>query len=273
LSHYSLDDLLYLMERLRDPQDGCPWDKKQTFESIIAHTLEESYELADAIEGKNFQQIKEELGDVLFQVVFYAQLGKEQEVEQSQFNFSDIVNILVDKLLRRHPHVFPAGTLSSRVGQQVAEITDIKKTWESIKAQERNYKKQLGVLDDIPLALPALTRAAKLQKRASQTGFDWDQFDKVLVQLKAEIDELLEARESCSQQHISEEMGDVLFSAVNLARHLKVDPETALRSTNRKFEARFNYIEQSLLSMGSSLAQASLEKMDDLWQEAKAKGL
>lgn len=266
---YSMNDLLYLMSRLRDPQDGCPWDLAQSFSSIIPHTIEESYELEDAIASEDLRQIKEELGDVLFQVVFHAQLGKEQQ----KFDFDAIVSNLVAKLIRRHPHVFPEGTLLSRVGQQQALTADIKRNWELTKNAEREAKQQSTVLDDVPVTLPALTRAAKLQKRTAAVGFDWDNVDQALHQLKLEIDELLEAREENSPAHIEEEMGDVLFSAVNIARHLKVDSETALRGANRKFERRFRYIEEQLLVQNSSPEQASLDAMDELWQQAKKVGL
>ncbi|WP_200821332.1 nucleoside triphosphate pyrophosphohydrolase [Oceanicoccus sp. KOV_DT_Chl] len=268
MPEYTLDDLLYLMSRLRDPQDGCPWDLVQDFSTIAPHTIEESYELEDAIVSGNFQQIKEELGDVLFQVVFHAQLGN----EQNHFNFSDIVSTLISKLIRRHPHVFPDGTLRSRVGQQQVATEDIKRNWESIKTSERQAKQQSAVLDDVPLALPALARAAKLQKRAAAVGFDWDDVDQVLMHLKSEIEELLAAREQQSPQSIEEEMGDVLFCAVNIARHLKIEPETALRKANRKFEQRFRFIEEQLSLAHSSPADASLELMDELWEKAKQSG-
>ncbi len=269
MAEYTLDDLLYLMGRLRDPKDGCPWDRVQDFSSIVPHTIEESYELADAIEQGDMQHIREELGDVLFQVVFYSQLGKEQE----SFDFASVISDLVAKLVRRHPHVFPAGTLSSRVGEQTKDTAAIKQTWEKIKAAEREGKQQKSVLDDVPSAFPALIRAAKLQKRAAQTGFDWQNIDGVLAKLKEEVDELIEAREQQSQSHIEAELGDVLFSVVNLARHLKVDAESSLRATNNKFKSRFQYIESVLQSRGLTPEQSSLEEMDALWDEAKQKGL
>ena len=266
---YSLANLLTLMSRLRDPDDGCPWDRAQNFSSIIPHTIEESYELADAIEGGDFQHIKEELGDVLFQVIFFSQLAN----EQNHFDFNAVVSRLVKKLIRRHPHVFPEGTLSSRSGQQIRNTAQVKQSWEQIKTSERESKQQLGVLDDVPLALPALSRAAKLQKRAAQVGFDWNEFDAVLGQLQKEIAELQEARQGSSPEHIAEELGDVLFCSVNLARHLKVDPEAALRGANRKFENRFRYIEQQLDKAGLATAEATLEQMDKLWDDAKQQGL
>lgn len=269
MADYSLDDLLYLMSRLRDPEDGCPWDRVQDFSTIIAHTIEESYELADAIEQGDIQHIKEELGDVLFQVVFYAQLGKEQD----SFDFASVISNLVAKLIRRHPHVFPEGTLDSRVGKQAEDTEAIKQAWEAIKSTERAGKQQQSVLDDVPNAFPALIRATKLQKRAAQTGFDWDNIDGALAKLKEEVDELIAARKQQSQQQIEAELGDVLFSVVNLSRHLKVDAEASLRATNNKFKRRFQYIESILKSRGASPEQSSLAEMDALWDEAKAKGL
>ncbi|MEH6556465.1 MAG: nucleoside triphosphate pyrophosphohydrolase [Oceanicoccus sp.] len=269
MENYSLEDLLYLMSRLRDPQDGCPWDTAQDFSSIVPHTIEESYELADAIASGDIQHIREELGDVLFQVIFCAQLGAEQE----HFDFSGIVSSLVEKLLRRHPHVFPDGSLRSRMGVQQASTASIKQNWENLKIAERREKQLNGVLDDIPSALPALTRAAKIQKRASKTGFDWSNADGVLLKLQEEISELVAARLTNNKQEIEGEIGDILFTAVNLARHVDVDPESALRITNKKFEARFRYIEKALQAAGSSTRQASVEEMDMLWDEAKQQGL
>lgn len=266
---YTLTDLLYLMRRLRDPDDGCPWDRKQNFKSIVPHTIEESYELADAIERGDNTQIREELGDVLFQVVFYSQLGS----EQGQFQFDDIVASLVEKLIRRHPHVFPTGQLHSRPSGQQVDTREVKRNWESIKSKERKAKAQPGLLDDIPVALPALSRAEKVQKRAAQTGFDWQNIDDVLAKLNEEVAELTEAMKQRQSDAIEAELGDVLFSCVNLARHLRVDAESALRRTTSKFEARFNYIEEKVLSQGQTLAQLSLEQLDQLWDEAKVKGL
>ena len=266
---YSLDDLLYLMGRLRDPKDGCPWDLEQDFDSIIPHTIEESYELAEAINQKDMAQIKEELGDVLFQVIFYSQLAKELE----EFQFSDIISSLVTKLVRRHPHVFSQGTLESRVGEQAADIKHVAQTWESIKATERKAKQQQGVLDDVPIALPALTRAEKLQKRAAKVGFDWPDTRGVFDKIQEEIIELQEAQVSGNKHHIADEYGDLLFAVVNLGRHLQVDSESSLRGTNRKFEDRFRYIEQSLSQRKVSINDADLAMMEQLWEQAKTKDL
>lgn len=267
--NYSLDDLLYLMARLRDPVDGCPWDRAQSFETIAPYTIEECYELADAIANKDREQIREELGDVLFQVTFYSQLG----AEDKSFTFNDIVSSLVDKLVRRHPHVFPDNNLRARFGQQTADLQNIANNWEEIKTQERNDKQLNGILDDIPQALPALTRAAKLQKRASKVGFDWASYREVAAKLHEELAELDAAKAEENQPNIEDELGDVLFSVVNMARHLKIDPEQAMTKANRKFEKRFRYIEQSLQMNGVTTEQASLDHMDSLWQEAKDQGL
>ena len=254
------------MSRLRDPKDGCPWDIAQTFATIVPHTLEESYELADAIAKNDLPHIKEELGDVLFQVIFYSQLGKEQQA----FDFDQVVSELTAKLLRRHPHVFPAGTLQSRVGEQQTATAQVKETWEAIKSQERQDKSQHSVLDDVPLALPALPRAAKLQKRAARVGFDWPELEPVINKLHEELQELNEATQTGDQQLIEAEMGDILFCCVNLARHLQVNPESALRKTNHKFEQRFRYIEEQVQQTGREMADLPLAELDALWDKAKA---
>lgn len=269
MAEYNIEDLLYLMSRLRDSVDGCPWDIKQDFKSIVAHTIEEAYELADAIAHDDKQHIKEELGDVLFQVIFYAQIGKEQQ----DFDFSTIVSQLVDKLIRRHPHVFPDGVLQARFGEQRDDISAIKQNWETIKSVERQGKQQVSVLDDVPVSLPAMTRSIKLQKRAANTGFDWPTIDGVLAKLEEELGELQEAREQRDQAAITAEFGDVLFCLGNLARHLKLDPESALRGSNGRFEQRFRYIEKQLAEQGQSPEQASLAEMDALWDQAKQSGL
>jgi nucleoside triphosphate diphosphatase len=256
---YGVADLLDVMARLRDPEAGCPWDIEQSFRSIVPSTVEEVYELVDAIEREDWDHVAEELGDVMFQVVFYAQLGK----EQGRFDFAQVVHSLTEKLIRRHPHVF--ATQSEKISQD-----DVKKQWEAIKQQERSQKQKLGVLDDIPTALPALTRAQKLTKRAASVGFDWPSTAQVLAQLKSEIEELEEAIASGDRRHSAEELGDVLLCGANLARHLKVDAEQCLRESNAKFERRFGYIEENSLT---PLAESSLDAMDALWHEAKTKGL
>lgn len=268
---YTLADLLTVMQRLRDPERGCPWDLQQDFASIAPHTLEECYELVDAIERGDYPQVREELGDVLFQVIFYAQLGSEQQ----RFTFDELVHGLVDKLLRRHPHVFSQGTLADGGLQGAAAsatpVEQVGLTWERIKQDERAAKQQPGVLDDIPLALPALSRAAKLQKRAARVGFDWQDWRDVIDKMQEEQAELIEAIEGGDPDEIADELGDLLFCGVNLARFLKVDPEAALRACNQKFERRFRFIEQALAAEGRLPEQASLAEMDALWDAAKAR--
>ena len=265
---YNIDDLQYLMSRLRNPKDGCPWDKEQTFKSVIPHTIEECYELADAIERADVPHIKEELGDVLFQVIFYSQIAKEQQY----FNFSSVVSSLTDKLIRRHPHVFPDGTLESRANTSTIVSDKVKKNWEAIKTQERKEKSQLSILSDIPLTLPAMSRAAKMQKRAARVGFAWPDINGALEKIQEEIAELIEANESGDYAAIEDEFGDVLFSCINLAAYLKVDPESALRSTNAKFERRFQYVEQALKASDINIETASLEQLDTFWDKAKLEG-
>ncbi|KAA8696842.1 Nucleoside triphosphate pyrophosphohydrolase [Pseudomonas caricapapayae] len=266
---YTVQDLLNLMSRLRDPQSGCPWDLKQTYASIVPHTLEEAYEVADAIEQGDLDHLKGELGDLLFQVVFYAQLAK----EEGRFEFDAVVDGITRKLLRRHPHVFPTGELYAPA--ETPRLTDeqVNRRWDEIKAEERAEKsgapEQLSLLDDVPVALPALSRAAKLQKRASQVGFDWPAALPVVDKVREELDEILEAMVDNDAAGIAEEVGDLLFSVVNLARHLKVDPETALRSANSKFDRRFRFIEQALRHIQRPIEECSLEEMDALWGEAK----
>ncbi|QVX16537.1 nucleoside triphosphate pyrophosphohydrolase [Pseudomonas congelans] len=266
---YTVQDLLNLMARLRDPQFGCPWDLKQTYASIVPHTLEEAYEVADAIEQGDLDHLKGELGDLLFQVVFYAQLAR----EEGRFEFDDVIDGIARKLLRRHPHVFPTGELYAPA--ETPRLTDeqVNRRWDEIKAEERAEKagapEQLSLLDDVPRALPALSRAAKLQKRAAQVGFDWPAALPVVDKVREELDEILEAMVDNDAEGIAEEVGDLLFSVVNLARHLKVDPETALRSANSKFDRRFRFIEQALRHLQRPIEECSLEEMDALWGEAK----
>ncbi len=266
---YQLDDLLHLMARLRHPQYGCPWDLKQDYASIVPHTLEEAYEVADAIERGDFEHLPGELGDLLFQVVYYAQLGR----EDGRFDFAQVVDAITRKLVRRHPHVFPDGDLYGAEDLPRLEEAAIKQRWEEIKAQERAEQaetpEQLSLLDDVPTALPALSRAAKLQKRAAQVGFDWPDALPVIDKLREELDELLEAMSSADEPAIAEEVGDLLFVAVNLARHLKVDPEAGLRAANAKFERRFRFIESELRKAGKDLQDCSLEELDGLWDQAK----
>ncbi|MFA0809939.1 nucleoside triphosphate pyrophosphohydrolase [Microbulbifer epialgicus] len=262
---YTLEDLLHLMAQLRNPEGGCPWDLKQTFASIVPSTIEEAYEVAEAIETEDFEHLHEELGDLLFQVIFYSQLGR----EQCYFDFPRIVDTLVRKLVRRHPHVFPSGELHGENDSSSAGEAEVKQNWEAIKAEERSAKGEAGALAGVTAGLPALTRAAKLQKRASQVGFDWPDINGVLDKIEEEVAELREAVASGDQEHAGEELGDLLFSCVNAARHLKADPEAALRYCNRKFERRFAAVEMALSSEGRRPTDASLEELDQLWEQAK----
>jgi ATP diphosphatase len=263
-SGYSVTDLLRVMQRLRDPEAGCPWDICQNFHSIVPSTLEECYELAQAIEDEDYEHVAEELGDVLFQVIFYAQLGQEQEL----FSFGTIVNSLVEKLLRRHPHVFSEGEIEGVVSQR-SSVEEVKGSWEAIKQSERNSKRQTGVLADVPLALPALPRAQKVQKRAAQVNFDWSGTSPVLEKLEEEISELRGAMAGTKPDEIHEEMGDVLFTCVNLARHLGLDAEESLRHSTRKFERRFRLMEAAAEQSGEDLPTMSEAEFDLLWRQAK----
>ncbi|KTT21476.1 nucleoside triphosphate pyrophosphohydrolase [Pseudomonas rhizoryzae] len=266
---YQLDDLLHLMARLRDPQHGCPWDLQQDYASIVPHTLEEAYEVADAIAKRDFPQVRDELGDLLFQVVYYSQLGR----EDGHFDFPQVVDGITRKLVRRHPHVFPDGDLHGPLDLPRLDEATIKRRWEEIKAEERAEKatapEQLSLLDDVPAALPALSRAAKLQKRAANVGFDWADATPVVAKIQEELDEVREAMANGQAAQVVEEVGDLLFVMVNLARHLRVDAEDALRQANAKFERRFRYIEEALKAQGRTPKEASLEEMDALWDAAK----
>lgn len=264
---YQLDDLLRVMARLRDPATGCPWDIRQDFRSIVPSTLEECYELAQAIEHEDFPHVAEELGDVLFQVVFYAQLGSERNL----FSFQTIVDTLVTKLLRRHPHVFADGEIEGVVPAR-ASVESVKETWESIKQAERRAKSQGATLADVPLALPALPRAQKLQKRAARVNFDWPDAAGVLAKLEEEIAELRQAMAAGSRAEVEEEMGDILFSSVNLARHLELDAEATLRRASSKFEQRFGTMEALATASGKSLHQLSAAELDQLWEASKQAG-
>ena len=260
--------MLYLMERLRDPQTGCPWDRKQNYQTIVPYTLEEVYEVVDTIERGDYGHLKEELGDLLFQVIFYSQLGR----EEGHFDFQQVVSTLVEKLLSRHPHVFPDGTLHNRRDSSLPQDENsIKQTWESLKKAERGAKGRHSVLDDIPITLPALVRAQKIQKRAASVGFDWPDTTGVVDKISEEAAELAAAVVSGDQESIAEEMGDLLFSCINLSRHLGVEGEGALRNTTRKFEQRFQYIEQCASNSGRTVESLSLDEMDALWNEARQK--
>ncbi|MFG6137466.1 nucleoside triphosphate pyrophosphohydrolase [Halomonas sp. B23F22_10] len=270
--HFDLDDLLTLMAVLRDPEQGCPWDVKQHWDSIVPHTLEEAYEVADAIERRAWDELPGELGDLLFQVVYYSQFA----AEEGRFDFHEVVHVLTAKMLHRHPHVFPDGTLSSRregVSAAEVETQQVHSRWESLKAEERDARAEdaavTSVLDDVPRNLPALSRAAKLSKRAARVGFDWPDTRGVIAKLREELAEVEEALAEDDHDHAREEVGDLLFAAVNLARTLDADPERCLRVTNGKFERRFRQVEAALDDEGVPLAEAGLERMERHWQAAK----
>ena len=270
-----MENLLYLMRRLRKPKTGCPWDIKQTFATITPYTLEEVYEVVDTIEREDYPHLKEELGDLLFQVVFYGQLAEEKYL----FSFEDIVSSLVQKLVLRHPHVFPEGTLESEIesnqspileNDQSSDMSGIKQKWEAIKKTERKKKGHNSILADVPISLPALTRAQKIQKRVANHGFDWPSVDGVLNKLDEESNELKAAISQGDQENIDEELGDLMFTLVNLCRHLNVDAETSLRKATRKFEQRFHHVENTVLSKGQDFSETPLEELDQFWNEAKA---
>jgi MazG family protein len=253
-----VDRLKAIMARLRAPEGGCPWDVEQTFETIAPYTLEEAYEVADAIERKDWTELKSELGDLLFQVVFHARMAEEQGL----FVFDDVANAIADKLERRHPHVF---------GDEAAKADGAaqKARWEDIKAAERAAKAQHGVLDDVPVGLPALARAAKLTKRAARVGFDWPSTDEVFDKLHEEVAELRAEIAAGDLEKAKGEVGDLLFVIANLARKLGVEPEDALRSSNAKFVRRFRFIEAELAKDGRTPEQSDLAEMDGLWDAAK----
>lgn len=251
--------LLEIMRRLRDPETGCPWDIEQDFATIAPYTIEEAYEVADAIEREAWDELKGELGDLLFQSVFHAQMAEEAGL----FSFDDVANAMSDKMVARHPHVFGDESRDKSAEQQTVD-------WEKIKAAERAGKEQKGTLDGVAVGLPALLRAVKLQKRAARVGFDWPHADHVIDKIKEEAEELLEARNELTQAEVEEEFGDLLFVMANLARHMNVDPEAALRAANAKFVRRFEGIEAKLAARGKTPAQSDLAEMDALWDEVKA---
>lgn len=254
-----IEGLLEIMRALRDPATGCPWDLRQDFDSIVPFTIEETYELAAAIGSGDSAQICDELGDVLFQVVFYAQIAS----ERSLFDFADVARGISEKLVRRHPHVFDA------VGEELITEAEVKARWETIKEQERSLKDQNGALDDVPLALPSLSRAQKLQKRAAGVGFDWPDLTGVFDKVDEEIGELKEAVQGEDADAIEDEMGDIFLAMVNLARHLDVDAEAALRKANSRFESRFRLMEAAATEEGSRLQEEGLDLLELRWQSAK----
>ena len=254
-----IERLLGIMRRLRDPENGCPWDKEQTFATIAPYTLEETYEVLDAIAREDFDDLRGELGDLLFQVVFYAQMAQ----EEGRFDFNDICAAISDKLERRHPHIFADAS---------AETSgEVLKNWEAIKTAERAEKAQHSALDDIPKALPALMRAHKIQKRCHNVGFDWTTLGPVVAKVHEEIDEVMhEAQQSVVDgEKLEEEIGDLLFATVNLSRHLGSKAETALQKANDKFERRFREVEAIIAAQGLSMPGATLEQMEAAWQQVK----
>jgi len=258
-----LDGLLQLMARLRSKDGGCPWDIEQTFASIAPHTIEEAYEVADAIDHGDMAHLKDELGDLLFQVVFYAQMAK----EQGDFDFHDIAAAITDKMIRRHPHVF-----GDQSGIDDAEAQTV--NWEALKSEERKAKsdgKPHGALADVSPGLPALMRAAKLQKRAARVGFDWPDAKPVFDKFREEAAELEVEIENGDQKAMEHEVGDLLFTCVNLARKLDIDPESALRHANGRFETRFGHIERTLWAQDRNVEDTVLEELDRLWDQAKLK--
>jgi ATP diphosphatase len=266
-SSHDIARLVDIMATLRTPGSGCPWDLEQTFETIAPYTIEEAYEVVDAIARKDLEDLKDELGDLLLQVVFHARMAE----EQGAFAFGDVVEAISAKMIRRHPHVF-----GERAGHLSAD--EIKDAWQRIKAEEKagraarqpeNAKQQSALLSAVKQGQPALARAAQLQAKASTVGFDWNDPRAVLAKIREEADEIEAALDAGNPTEIVAETGDLLFAVVNLARHAKADPELALRTTNAKFERRFAFIEQTLAARGRSLGQSLLREMDALWNEAK----
>lgn len=257
MSH-KIQQLLDIMRALRNPQEGCPWDLQQDFASIAPYTIEEAYEVADAIQRGNLDDLEDELGDLLLQVVFHAQMADERQA----FGFDDVVDSICSKLIRRHPHVF--GT----AGERQVDAAAVRESWEAIKQAERSSQGRTGVLDDIPRGMAELQRALKLQKRAATVGFDWSSVEPVKAKLNEEIAELEQAISEGGQPGIEEELGDVLFTVVNLARKLQIDPARALRHANAKFESRFRAVEQSAGGRDGMKA-LDINALEELWQSVK----
>lgn len=255
----SIEKLRWIMAQLRDPETGCPWDLKQTFASIIPHTIEEAYEVADAIEQEDFAELEKELGDLLFQVVFYSQLG----AEEKRFDFDSVLSAICEKLIRRHPHVFASSDFSSDA--------EIKANWENEKSKERQQKnndQSLSMLADIPRNLPALSQAAKIQKRCAHVGFDWDNIDDVFAKVEEEVLEV-KAELHHDDNALAQELGDLMFAVVNLCRHAKQDPEALLRQANQKFTRRFQGVEAQVNDSDKSFQQHSLDELEAFWQQVK----
>ena len=254
-----IERLLEIMRRLRDPKTGCPWDIEQDFDSIAPYTIEEAYEVADAIARKDWPDLEGELGDLLLQSVYHTAMGE----EAGYFSFASVVRNISDKMVARHPHVFGDESREKSADQQTID-------WEVIKAQERAGKAQKGTLEGVALGLPGMTRAVKLQKRLARVGFDWGETASVLNKIVEEAGELIEARDTMGPDEVEDEFGDLLFVMANLARHLGVDPEAAVRRTNSKVERRFGEIEKRLAAIGKTPSQSSLQEMDTLWDAVKA---
>ncbi len=260
-----IDQLLDIMKKLRDPDGGCPWDLEQDFSTIAPHTIEEAYEVAEAIARGDMDELKDELGDLMFQVVFYAQMAK----ESGDFDFNDVIEAISEKMVRRHPHVFGSADIATAEAQTLA--------WEETKARERAAKtatsaKAPSALDGVAETLPALTRAVKLQKRAARVGFDWPSITPVFDKIEEELGELrTEIDDGGSKDRIAEEYGDLLFVLANLGRHLELDPETVLRDANRKFIRRFKKVEETIENKGKNITSSSLEEMDAIWNEIRIK--
>ncbi|MEH6405030.1 MAG: nucleoside triphosphate pyrophosphohydrolase [Sneathiella sp.] len=259
-----IDTLLNIMTRLRDPENGCPWDVEQTFETIAPHTIEEAYEVAEAIANKDMDELKSELGDLMFQVVFYSQMAK----EEGAFSFNDVLDTINEKMIHRHPHVFGETQIADADAQIVA--------WEETKAEERRQKsiksaEPLSALDGVANALPALTRSVKLQNRAARVGFDWPDINPVFDKIDEEMEELkVEIKSGISQTRIEEEYGDLLFVIANLGRHLGLDAEIALKKANKKFTRRFKGVEEKLSNLGKSPKTSDLDEMETLWGDVKS---
>jgi ATP diphosphatase len=260
----SMNKLRWIMTELRDPETGCPWDIKQDFSSIVPHTIEEAYEVADAVmdavEQQDFSELEKELGDLLFQVVFYSQLGHEQK----QFDFDSVVSAICEKLIRRHPHVFGDKSLTSDA--------EIKANWENEKAKERLQKSaedNISILADIPKNLPALSQAAKIQKRCAHVGFDWHNIEDVFAKVVEEVEEVKVEIELNNPEALAEELGDLMFAVVNLCRHAKKDPEQLLRQANQKFTKRFHGVEKQVETSGVEFEKHSLETLERYWQQVK----
>lgn len=254
-----IERLLEIMRRLRDPKTGCPWDIEQTFDTIAPYTIEEAYEVADAIERKDWSELEGELGDLLLQTVYHTAMGE----EDGTFTFQSVIRAISNKMVARHPHVFGDETRDKSAEQQTRD-------WEAIKAAERAGKKQGGALDGVAVGLPALLRAYKLQNRAARVGFDWPSTDQVIDKIQEEAAELVEARDDLTHAEMTEEFGDLMFVMANLARHLKIEPEAALRAANAKFTRRFEGVEAKLKARGKTPDQSDLAEMDALWDAVKA---